>query len=69
MLALVLHRRVLTELVAHGVGVVEEIGVGAAVSDRDHGVITQLSRRVYRLASIPDLGAPDLVTVSTRIPR
>lgn len=36
---------------------------------RDEGVVTQLSRGLYRLASLPELGAPDLVTVSTRIPR
>lgn len=35
---------------------------------RDEGLLTQLSRGVYRLASLPDLGAPDLVTVSTRVP-
>jgi len=35
---------------------------------RDSGVITQLSRGVYRLASLPDLEAPDLVTVAARVP-
>jgi predicted transcriptional regulator of viral defense system len=35
---------------------------------RDEGVVVQLTRGVYRLASLPELGAPDLVTVSTRIP-
>src|SRR5438045_3870901 len=35
---------------------------------RDAGTITQLSRGVYRLASLPDLEAPDLVTVATRVP-
>jgi hypothetical protein len=35
---------------------------------RDAGTITQLSRGVYRLASLPDLEAPDLVTVSARVP-
>jgi len=35
---------------------------------RDAGTITQLSRGVYRLASLPELEAPDLVTVATRIP-
>ena len=36
---------------------------------RDQGILTQLSRGVYRLASLPELGAPDLVTVCTRISR
>lgn len=35
---------------------------------RDDGVLTQLSRGVYRLASLPPLGAPDLVTACARIP-
>jgi predicted transcriptional regulator of viral defense system len=35
---------------------------------RDAGTITQLSRGVYRLASLPDLETPDLVTVATRVP-
>jgi predicted transcriptional regulator of viral defense system len=35
---------------------------------RDEGVLEQLSRGVYRLASLPGLGAPDLVAVATRIP-
>ena len=35
---------------------------------RDAGTITQLSRGVYRLASLPELEAPDLVTVATRVP-
>lgn len=35
---------------------------------RDSGAITQLSRGLYRLASLPQLEAPDLVTVATRIP-
>lgn len=34
---------------------------------RDRNIVTRLSRGVYRLASLPDLGAPDLVTVSARI--
>lgn len=37
-------------------------------SMRDEGVIEQLSRGVYRLASLPGLEAPDLVTVAARIP-
>ena len=35
---------------------------------RDEGVLEQLSRGVYRLASLPGLEAPDLVAVATRIP-
>ncbi len=35
---------------------------------RDEGVLEQLSRGTYRLASLPDLSAPDLVTVAARIP-
>lgn len=35
---------------------------------RDAGTITQLSRGVYRLASLPELEAPDLVTVAARVP-
>lgn len=35
---------------------------------RDAGAITQLSRGVYRLASLPELEAPDLITVAARVP-
>jgi predicted transcriptional regulator of viral defense system len=35
---------------------------------RDSGTVTQLSRGVYRLASLPELEAPDIVTVATRVP-
>jgi predicted transcriptional regulator of viral defense system len=35
---------------------------------RDEGTIEQLSRGVYRLAELPAIGNPDLVTVSLRIP-
>ena len=35
---------------------------------RDAGTIQQLSRGVYRLAALPGLEAPDLVTVSRRVP-
>jgi predicted transcriptional regulator of viral defense system len=35
---------------------------------RDAGTLTQLSRGVYRLASMSALGAPDLVTVALRVP-
>jgi predicted transcriptional regulator of viral defense system len=34
----------------------------------EEGVVERLSRGVYRLASLPGLRAPDLVTVSTRVP-
>jgi predicted transcriptional regulator of viral defense system len=36
---------------------------------RDDGILDVLSRGVYRLASLPGLEQPDLVTVATRIPR
>ena len=36
---------------------------------RDAGVIEQLSRGVYRLASLPSLAHRDLVTVALRVPR
>jgi predicted transcriptional regulator of viral defense system len=36
---------------------------------RDAGVVELLSRGVYRLAEMPGLEAPDLVTVSSRVPR
>jgi predicted transcriptional regulator of viral defense system len=35
---------------------------------RDEGVVEQLSRGVYRLASMQGLAAPDLVAVTARIP-
>ncbi len=33
-----------------------------------NGALERLSRGVYRLTSLPDLGTPDLITVATRIP-
>ena len=36
---------------------------------RDEGVIEQLSRGLYRLASLPALEAPDLITTARRIPK
>ena len=36
---------------------------------RDSSVVTQISRGVYRLASLPSLASPDLVTVALRIPQ
>ena len=36
---------------------------------RDSGVLAPLSRGVYRLAELPPLSDPDLVTVSIRVPR
>ena len=36
---------------------------------RDKGVIEQISRGVYRLAELPTISNPDLVTVSLRFPR
>ena len=38
-------------------------------SMRDAGTLEVLSRGVYRLASLPDLESPDLVTVAARIPK
>jgi predicted transcriptional regulator of viral defense system len=35
---------------------------------RDHGVIEQVSRGVYRLVDLPPISNPDLVTVSLRYP-
>ena len=35
---------------------------------RDAGRLEQVSRGVYRLADLPPLEAPDLVTVATRVP-
>lgn len=36
---------------------------------RDSGVLERLSRGVYRLADLPPLGEPDLVTVAARVPK
>ncbi|MFC1853098.1 type IV toxin-antitoxin system AbiEi family antitoxin domain-containing protein [candidate division CSSED10-310 bacterium] len=36
---------------------------------RDTGVLERLSRGLYRLADLPALSEPDLVTVAARIPR
>jgi len=36
---------------------------------RDKGVIEQVSRGVYRLAELPPISNPDLVTVSLRFPK
>ncbi len=35
---------------------------------RDAGVVERLSRGVYRLADLPQLGDPDLVSVAMRVP-
>jgi len=35
---------------------------------RDEGLLEQLSRGVYRLASLPGLEAPDLLAVAARVP-
>lgn len=35
---------------------------------RDRGIIEQVSRGVYRLAELPPIGNPDLVTVALRVP-
>ncbi len=36
---------------------------------RDQGILEQVSRGVYRLADLPPLDEPDLVTVATRVPK
>jgi len=36
---------------------------------RDEGVVDQISRGVFRLASLPGLSNPDLVAVAMRVPR
>ena len=36
---------------------------------RDRGEIEQISRGIYRLADLPALGNPDLVTISLRYPK
>lgn len=36
---------------------------------RDQGEIKQISRGIYRLASLPEIGNPDLVTISLRYPK
>jgi len=36
---------------------------------RDTSIVEQISRGVYRLASLPPLGEPDLATVALRVPR
>lgn len=50
----------------------EALAAGIRRSDlytlRDSGALTQLSRGVYRLSSLPELEAPDLVTVALRVP-
>ena len=38
-------------------------------SMRDSGVLERISRGVYRLAELPPLSDPDLVSVATRIPQ
>ena len=35
---------------------------------RDQGVVEQLSRGLYRLADLPPLSNPDLITVAARVP-
>lgn len=36
---------------------------------RDMGLVTQVSRGVYRLAELPPLREPDLITVAARVPK
>lgn len=53
----------MSEAIAHG------ITRYMLYSLRDKGVIEQISRGVYRLAELPTISNPDLVTVSLRFPR
>jgi len=50
----------------------EAIGLGVhprrIYAMRDAGVLEKLGRGVYRLADLPPLGNPDLVTVAVRVP-
>jgi predicted transcriptional regulator of viral defense system len=41
---------------------------GTLYAMRDSGALEAVSRGVYRLASSPPLGNPDIVTIATRIP-
>jgi predicted transcriptional regulator of viral defense system len=41
----------------------------ALYSLRDKGIIEQISRGIYRLAEMPSISDPDLVTVALRAPR
>ena len=36
---------------------------------RDEGIVERLSRGLYRLADLPPLGNPDLVTVALKVPK
>ncbi len=36
---------------------------------RDQGILEMVSRGIYRLANLPPMSKPDIVTVATRIPR
>lgn len=51
----------------------EALGAGIHPRDlyalRDSGKLEQISRGVYRLASLPELSEPDLVTVALRVPK
>lgn len=53
----------MSEAIAHG------ITRYMLYSLRDKGVIEQVSRGVYRLADLPPITNPDLVTVSLRFPK
>ena len=48
-----------------------ELGIHSRTlySMRDSGVLERISRGVYRLADLPPLSEPDLVSVATRIPQ
>ena len=52
----------MSEAIAHG------ITRHTLYSLRDRGIIEQVTRGVYRLADLPSISDPDLVTVSLRFP-
>ena len=51
-----------------GVAIEDGIHPETLYAMRDAGVIERLDRGLYRLADLPPLGQPDLVTVSMKIP-
>jgi predicted transcriptional regulator of viral defense system len=52
-------------------GVAMALGIHARMlyQMRDDGVLEQISRGIFRLASLPELTQPDLVTTALRVPR
>jgi hypothetical protein len=51
----------------------QALGAGVHPRDlyalRDAGILTPISRGVYRLAELPPLSEPDLITVTLRVPK